>query len=118
MYFAITSLSTIGFGDLVPRSDLERALGAILLLTGVAIFTYVMGSFIDMLNEINGFNSEYNDGDQLAKFFGALRYLNKERDIKLDLKREIEDFFAYSWIQDRNLAFKSSEDLQFFEELP
>ena len=63
MYFAITSLSTIGFGDLVPRSDLERLLGAFLLLSGVAIFTYVMGSFIDMLNEINGFNSEYNDGD-------------------------------------------------------
>ena len=56
MYFAITSLTTIGFGDYVPRSDLERALGAILLLAGVAIFTYIMGSFIDMLNELNGFS--------------------------------------------------------------
>ena len=52
MYFAITSLSTVGFGDLTPRSDLERAVGAFLLLSGVAIFTYIMGSFIEMLNEL------------------------------------------------------------------
>lgn len=52
MYFAFTSLSTVGFGDLTPRSDLERAIGAFLLLTGVSLFSYIMGSFIDMLNEM------------------------------------------------------------------
>lgn len=52
MYFAITSLSTVGFGDLAPRSDLERAVGAFILLAGVAIFTYIMSSFIEMLNEL------------------------------------------------------------------
>jgi len=49
-YFAFTSLSTVGFGDYVPRSNLERAVGAFMLLSGVAIFSYIMGNFIQILN--------------------------------------------------------------------
>ena len=42
-YFAFTSLSTVGFGDYHPRSDLERVVGAIMLCFGVAIFGFAMG---------------------------------------------------------------------------
>ena len=71
-YFAFTSLSTVGFGDLTPRSDLERVIGAILLLVGVALFTYIMGLFIEMLDELSLVQANYEDGDNLTKFFGAL----------------------------------------------
>lgn len=43
MYYAFTSLSTVGFGDYHPRADEERAICAIILLLGVAIFSYFMG---------------------------------------------------------------------------
>ena len=49
-YFAFTSLSTVGFGDLHPRSDCERLITAFILLFGVAIFSYVMGNFIEILD--------------------------------------------------------------------
>lgn len=42
-YFACTSLSTVGFGDFTPRGNIERFLGAFILLFGVAIFSLVMG---------------------------------------------------------------------------
>ncbi len=45
MYFAFTSLSTVGFGDINPRSNIERLLGAFMLLLGVAIFSVFMGNF-------------------------------------------------------------------------
>ena len=49
-YYILTTLSTIGLGDLHPRSDYERVLMAFTMLSGVAIFSYVMGNFIDILN--------------------------------------------------------------------
>jgi hypothetical protein len=49
VYFAFTSLSTVGFGDYCPRSDLERLLGSIMLLFGVSIFSMAMGRFIEMV---------------------------------------------------------------------
>jgi len=49
LYFGFTTLSTVGFGDYAPRSNIERAIGAFVLLYGVAIFSYLMGNFIDIL---------------------------------------------------------------------
>jgi hypothetical protein len=48
-YYAFTSLSTVGFGDYNPRSDFERIFIALMLLFGVAIFSYIMGNFIEIL---------------------------------------------------------------------
>ena len=43
IYFAFTTLSTVGFGDYHPRSMAERIIGAIILFFGVAIFSIFMG---------------------------------------------------------------------------
>jgi hypothetical protein len=75
-YFAITSLSTVGFGDYHPRGDTERIVCAIILLFGVAIFSYIMSIFIEILDTIGQFNADLDDGDNLAKFFGILRQFN------------------------------------------
>lgn len=51
-YYAFTTLSTVGFGDFHPRSNAERTVCAFILLIGVAIFSYVMGNFIEILLSI------------------------------------------------------------------
>lgn len=52
IYFAFTTLSTVGFGDYHPRSNAERLICAFILLIGVAIFSYIMGIFIEILISI------------------------------------------------------------------
>ena len=42
MYYALTSLSTTGFGDLYPQNNLERFLCSFMLLGGVTIFSYFL----------------------------------------------------------------------------
>lgn len=83
MYFAFTSLSTVGFGDYHPRGNTERLVGACILLFGVAIFSYIMGNFIDILNQFKEFNKELDDGDNLTKFFGILKKFNGQEHIRL-----------------------------------
>ena len=76
MYFAFTSLSTVGFGDFHPRSNTERLVGAFILLFGVAIFSYIMGNFIEILQQFKKFHEDLEDGDNLMKFFGTLKKFN------------------------------------------
>jgi hypothetical protein len=52
IYYAFTTLSTVGFGDFFPSSNSERALCSFILLGGVAIFSYIMGNFIEILVSI------------------------------------------------------------------
>jgi len=61
MYFSFTTLSTVGFGDFNPRSDCERIFIAIGLLFGVAIFSYFMGEFMQIVQTMTNYT---DDGDE------------------------------------------------------
>lgn len=52
-YFSITTLSTVGYGDLHPKSNIEKVLGIIIMLAGVAFFSFVMSSFIEIISTFN-----------------------------------------------------------------
>ena len=43
LYFALTMLSTVGYGDMFPLSNLERVIGVLCMMVGVAVFSLVMG---------------------------------------------------------------------------
>ena len=49
LYFALTMLSTVGYGDMFPLSNLERLVSVFCMMIGVAVFSMVMGQF----NEIH-----------------------------------------------------------------
>ena len=117
-YFAFTSLSTVGFGDYHPRSDLERASCAFILLFGVAIFSIIMGSFTEILEEFQNFNKDIDDGDNLRRFFNLLQKYNNREPMDLDLKRRIEAHFDYKWKYDKNSAFSGDDEERLYDELP
>lgn len=104
MYFAFTTLSTVGFGDYYPKGDVERLVGGFVMLFGVAIFSYIMGKFIEILDKYTALNADLDYGDQLSKFFGMIKRFNGDVPLRLDLKHEIEEYFTYRWEYDRNQA--------------
>jgi len=85
-YYAFTSLSTVGFGDFHPKSDFERAICAFILLFGVAIFSYIMGTFIEILNSIQNFYDEPNEDRDLQRFFATLVQFNLNEPIPKQFK--------------------------------
>lgn len=75
LYFSFTTLSTVGFGDYVPRTDDERIIGILILVFGVAIFSIIMGSFVDILVQFKTFNEEFSD-ERLSTFFEIMKHFN------------------------------------------
>ena len=52
VYFMFTTLTTVGFGDFNPKSEIERTIMTFILLIGVACFSYIMSQFISFLLEV------------------------------------------------------------------
>lgn len=106
IYFAFTTLSTVGFGDFAPRSDVERVVQSFIMMFGVSIFSYFMGNFIEILEQYQNLNAELDDGDNLAMFFGVLKKFNGDVEItgdpeeRVPLKKRIEDHFLFKWNND------------------
>ena len=49
-YFALTTLSTVGYGDYYPVSNIERTITVVIMLCGVAFFSFIMGNFIEIIS--------------------------------------------------------------------
>ena len=64
-YFAFTSLSTVGLGDFHPRGNIERVCTGFMLLFGVAIFSYIMGNFIENLKNYDAKMGTPDKADEL-----------------------------------------------------
>ena len=58
VYFMFTTLSTVGFGDFNPKSEIERAIMTFILLIGVATFSYIMSQFISILLDFQKLTAE------------------------------------------------------------
>jgi voltage-gated potassium channel Kch len=43
----------VGYGDVFPISDIEKVLAIFIMLGGVGFFSYVMSSFIDIIQTFN-----------------------------------------------------------------
>lgn len=81
LYFAFTTLSTVGFGDFYPKSNIERVIQSIVFVFGVSIFSYFMGTFIELLDKFQNLNQELDDGDTLSKFLGMIhQHFNDEHE--------------------------------------
>eukprot|EP00347_Sterkiella_histriomuscorum_P018178 403346494 len=118
VYFAFTTLATVGYGDYHAVNDIERIICSIILLFGVAVFSFIMGNFIEILMSFKIVTAENEESENLTKWLGLLARFNKGRPLPKDMTRKIENYFDYYWAQDRNYAIKSEEDLRFMQELP
>ena len=118
MYFAFTTLSTVGFGDYHPKSEIERIITTFILLCGVACFSYIMGQFIEILMNFQQVTADNEDSENLSKWLGLLTHFNKNRPLSKEMTKKFEQYFEYYWQHDKNYAIQSDEDKRFMKELP
>jgi hypothetical protein len=83
-YFAMTSLSTVGLGDIRPTNDYDRISASIILLFGVMIFSLIMGIFNEIVDSIRLLNKTFNDSDNLCRFFGLIKNFNSNNEMDLN----------------------------------
>ena len=51
---AITTMSTVGYGDICPESNLERAVAILAMCIGGAFYGYIVASIASILREPTG----------------------------------------------------------------
>ena len=53
VYWALTTLTTVGYGDITPTNDAERVYTLIALLIGALVFGYLMTSVGDLVANLD-----------------------------------------------------------------
>ena len=47
----------------------------------MAIFSYIMGKFVEMIDRYKILNADLEEGDELAKFLGMLQKFNNGKEL-------------------------------------
>ena len=93
----MTTLSTVGYGDLYPISIPELLLGIVFMLVGIVFFSQMMGSFIDIIKNYNERISGDEEESDLNLWLQRLtRFTNDNRPLPKDLINQIDSHFTFA----------------------
>lgn len=91
LYWCITTLATVGYGDIVPKTNLQTVYTMVVMLLGVGVYGYVIGNVTNLVANIDLAKTHYREKmERLAAF---MRY----RNIPPTLQRRLRDYYAYLW---------------------
>jgi len=100
-YFALTTLSTVGYGDLVPQTNFEKVVGIIIMILGIAFFSYIMGNFNDVLINYDKKMGIQDKGSDLQVWMTSLSKFTNNKPLPQSLVKQIDEHFKYFWKNDR-----------------
>ena len=88
IYWAFTTMTTVGYGDIVPATDYERVYATIIMIMGATIFGFVVGSVSAIANNQNRAMAKESDVMQrVAYHMEELKLSHKLRDsVRLTVK--------------------------------
>lgn len=91
LYWCITTLTTVGYGDITPSTNPQTAYAMMVMLLGVGVYGYVIGNVTTLLANIDLAKTHYRESmDRLMAF---MRY----RHVPPPLQQRIRNYYAYLW---------------------
>ena len=114
-YYGLTTLSTIGYGDLYPISINEMFIGIILMLIGIIFFSQIMGSFIEIVQNYDQRMGKESHGDDLTNWM-ALLIRFTIHPLPESLINQVERHFSY--IENNNRLNSITKDDEYLNQCP
>jgi len=99
MYWAMTTLSTVGYGDITPKTDSERAYAMVAMIIGGALYGYVIGSVTSIVTDMDLNARAFHERMELIQ-----SWLDRHDEIPKLLRRRLRKHFK------RTLAAKAAMD--------
>jgi hypothetical protein len=92
-YFVLTTLAIIGYGDYYAVTNLEMIIDMVIMLGGVAFFTYIMGSFIYIVGKFDSISGKEDDSPNLHNWMTLLTRFIDNKPLPRSLINEIDTHF-------------------------
>lgn len=116
IYFSMTTLSTCGFGDITPQSNIEKVTGVLVMFSGVGFFSYIMGNFISIIQEMGTDFSSYDRTFELNNWMKLLTRFRNNQPLPARLMRQIHTHYKHYWLHNR--IRQVQKDNEFMLDMP
>mmetsp|Transcript_13673 Transcript_13673/g.48248 ORF Transcript_13673/g.48248 Transcript_13673/m.48248 type:complete len:487 (-) Transcript_13673:153-1613(-) len=91
LYFTLTTMTTVGYGDITPVNYDEALFALVLLPVASVLFATLMGSLTDLISNLNAKSRIRQKKKNMLSLYLAWR------NVSPNLKRQIRNSLIYSW---------------------
>ena len=97
VYWTITTMTTVGYGDITPARNAEYVLSAIIMLMGASLYAFIIGSIASLLGSIQAAkNSHWERIDSVTEFL-------RQRQVPAEIDAKVRNYYEYVWEHDRGI---------------
>lgn len=103
-YWAMTTLTTVGYGDIVAKTMLQMIYAALTQIIGVGVFGYILSYVASLLSRLDAARENHMDNlDQIEAFMNSYH-------IPVDVKSKVRAYYHYIWKEHKGRMDKSLID--------
>lgn len=96
LYWCVSTLTTVGFGDIVPRTPVQKLYAIGVMFLGVGVYAFLIGNIASLLTTLDPLRAAH---DQQRERVGAfMRY----RGLPAGLRQRVQAYLDFVW--DEGLA--------------
>lgn len=107
LYWAVTTMTTIGYGDITPNRDIEYVAATMIMIVGASTYAFIIGNIASLFSNLDSAKIAHkNKIEALTQF---LAYHNVPKPLIFQLR----NYYDYIWERHRGLP-----ENNFFEDLP
>ncbi len=107
LYWSVTTVTTVGYGDITPHTALQKLYAIGVMLLGAGVYAFLIGNIASVLNNLHPLRAAHVQQQERMAAFMHYRALPQP------LRERVQAYFDYAWEQ--NLV--SDEDAT-LSELP
>ena len=97
IYWTITTMTTVGYGDITPARSAEYVLSAVIMLMGASLYAFIIGSIASLLGSIQAAkNSHWERIDSVTEFL-------RQRDVPAEIDAKVRNYYEYVWEHDHGM---------------
>lgn len=90
-YYAVTTLTTIGYGDITPVTNAQTIFAIFVELIGAGLYGYIIGNVASLLANIDVAKAHFSE--KIDKITAFLNY----RNVPPEMKEKVMSYYDYLW---------------------